>query len=120
MIWSELPPKRKIDGARKLLTEHHGTGHIYFVLAPQVRRVKIGHAYDIQKRLRDIRSFCPIELKVLHVFERKNQQTEKALHMLLDDVRLHGEWFEYTQDIREMLQQAGAEGLEKYPVVGEK
>lgn len=78
-------------------------GTIYFVLAEEVNRVKIGYADDAKKRLRELQIGSPVLLKLMAVFKGKTIEDEAFLHTVFDDYRVHGEWFEFSQEIRNYL-----------------
>src|SRR3954454_11473985 len=72
-----------------------GSGWLYAIVAPEVRRVKIGHAQDVAKRLLLFQTGSPTEL-TLHsaTLEEDVVLAETAAHMSLAHARVCGEWFD--------------------------
>jgi len=74
--------------------------------------VKIGRARDARRRLREIQTGYPRELRLLHV-EFGEGGAEKQLHRLLRGSRCRGEWFDFgdrdpVAEIRDALERVRA------------
>jgi Meiotically up-regulated gene 113 len=71
------------------------SGWLYAIAAPEVRRVKIGHAQDVAKRLLLFQTGSPTEL-MLHsaTLEDNVVVAEARAHAALAHARLTGEWFD--------------------------
>jgi hypothetical protein len=68
-------------------------GYIYFALAPEVGRVKIGHTRDVPAfRIEELRTGCPVELVCERVIFG-GVSLERALHTAFSDRRVFREWF---------------------------
>jgi|GEM_PF-1161694 len=75
-------------------------GTIY-VISTCVGSLKIGRAKDAARRIRDLQSASPSRITVLAVKRSDNPEAEELrLHRHFDRFRLHGEWFEDAQEIR--------------------
>jgi hypothetical protein len=70
-------------------------GWLYAIVAPEVRRVKIGRAQDVVKRLQELQSGSPSELMLHSATLHDNVPLAEAqAHADLAHARLHREWFE--------------------------
>jgi len=70
-----------------------GDDWIYFIHAPEVRRVKIGFSTDPESRLASLQVGSPVELRLIKLI-RGNRNEEARLHFRFRDKRLDGEWFD--------------------------
>lgn len=75
-------------------------GFVYFVKADVT--IKIGYAKDVYKRLKALQTANPIQLELIGYIPG-NKEKESSLHALFDDYRLSGEWFKYSDEIREYI-----------------
>lgn len=73
---------------------------VYCIGSPERGIVKIGHSINPQKRLMELKTGNPFQLEVLAVIEGDDKK-ERELHEKFKDLRLAGEWFSYTHDIKE-------------------
>lgn len=76
-------------------SEGHGdpVGMIYFIHAPERKRVKIGFTnWKVQRRLATLQSSCPEKLYLLACMEGTVVE-ERALHQQFHQYRDGGEWF---------------------------
>lgn len=67
-------------------------GFIYFVHAPDLKRIKIGFTVNLKVRLNELQMGSPADLKLL-VAVRGPLQVEFALLAAFHNYRIHGEWF---------------------------
>lgn len=67
-------------------------GVIYFLLAHEVARVKVGFTTHFENRFRDLQSTSPVKLEVLRVVEG-SYHDEQTVMAVFHKYRLHGEWF---------------------------
>lgn len=73
--------------------------HVYFILASSAkpRKMKIGKAKDPEKRLRQLQTGCPYQLKLIGTIRCKSDRhaidIEKAAHELFSEYNHLGEWF---------------------------
>lgn len=84
--------------------------NIYFIRAAD-GPVKIGHAYNIAKRMRDLQIASPGRLSVLAYFVAPALM-ERRLHKALADRRIGGEWFEFCPEIEILCRLARAGSIE--------
>ena len=71
---------------------HKSEGVIYFLLAREVNRIKIGFTQNLKQRFRDLLNNSPCELEILKVVHG-TLQTELAVHAVFNQYRLAGEWY---------------------------
>lgn len=71
---------------------------IYFVHAPEVERIKIGHSADCKRRLSDFTVGCPVKLNLL-VTSHGSHTDEQALHRVFKAAHHRGEWFNATPEL---------------------
>lgn len=77
-------------------------GYIYFVQAEGGGPIKIGHAFDVAKRLSELQIGAPQALQVIATTPG-TRATEDEFHRRFADDRLHGEWFESTPRLRSFI-----------------
>jgi hypothetical protein len=80
------------------------TGCVYFIAAPELRRVKIGYARDLPRRLSalQVSSPCPLVL-VAAVATDDPAGLERKLHKRFAHLRIQGEWFGLTDELDEEM-----------------
>ncbi len=78
------------------------TGYIYFVQANTGGPFKIGWAKDPAVRLTALQAAHPYQLAV-RAMVRGTRKDETRLHHKLQASRLQGEWFEDTEQVREVV-----------------
>ncbi len=69
---------------------------VYFVHCPLLGLVKIGYAFDVDLRLRAIRSLSPARIKLLGAIPG-DVYRESHLHRRFRKERKHGEWFRVSE-----------------------
>lgn len=74
---------------------------IYFITHDE-KYVKIGIAKDPRERLSQLQIGNPIRLKLWFAVDG-NEFTEKGLHVTWNEWRIMGEWFEFSQPIRDFM-----------------
>jgi hypothetical protein len=68
-------------------------GWVYFVVAPEIGRIKIGHTDGHpRKRLAALNQNCPLEIEGIGLL-RGSVRVERTLHGLFQDIRWRHEWF---------------------------
>ena len=75
---------------------------VYFILARDVGYVKIGFSTNIKRRLSDLQVGSPYAFILLAVAEG-DQVREKELHERFQKYRLSGEWFAYSEELRNFV-----------------
>lgn len=93
-----------------------GQAFVYFIVAEDVQRLKIGLSYNLDQRLKDLQAMSPIALTVLKTVRLENiyqaRKTERMFHSLFESTRHHGEWFSLTQEMRDRID-SEVSGIEK-------
>lgn len=77
---------------------------IYFILDTKSKAVKIGYTTikGLKRRLENLQVGTPFDLKILGVVWG-NRKIEKQLHEKFDKYHIRGEWFNYTPEFDEYL-----------------
>ena len=86
------------EGARRDYTE--GEMCLYFVEGAGL--IKIGVTVDLDKRLKNLRAGCPVELVLLGDI-LGSRALEAKLHKKFASACSHGEWFQGTDELREYI-----------------
>ena len=76
-------------------------GVVYFVAAPSTGQVKIGRTKSFHKRFAALQAGSPIELEKLGTIPG-GAAVELYLHASFIGERQHGEWFNLTDEIRQV------------------
>jgi hypothetical protein len=89
------------------IAEH---GAVYLIGTKRGGVVKIGHAVDVYRRLKDLRTGFPGGAIYVLSFIPGSNRIEAGLHELFSDLRINGEWFndremEISSTFEELLQQ---------------
>lgn len=77
---------------------------IYFILAPEAERIKIGYSAYPEKRINQLLTSSPYELEVLAVTPG-TQDEERELHRRFAHLRQHREWFTDCEELRNYINQ---------------
>lgn len=86
----------------KYFRRHRRDGYTYFIQCEHGGPIKIGSTLDDPlKRLKAIQANCPYRLVLLGILTGIHQ--EANAHKQWADARLHGEWFEPTDDLKEFI-----------------
>lgn len=86
------------------LPKQHSGGIIYFVHAPMVDLVKIGHSKNAAHRLKSLCAESPIPLELLGIIPGTIIQ-EKGLHKRFENDHHHNEWFDLSDAIKSYLRE---------------
>lgn len=93
---------------------------VYFIQCLETKRVKIGIAQKPIARLTQIQTMSPTKVDLVLSVEG-GLELEKALHKEFAETRLHGEWFEHTDELAtrmdELLAKKLADGVERMAAV---
>lgn len=73
-------------------------GFIYLIQGEVRTPIKVGHAHNVSRRLRELQCSNPAELHVLDVVPG-TEATERQMHKHLAPYRLRHEWFRYEEAI---------------------
>ena len=88
----------------------HRPLHLYFILAKRgiipkySGHVKIGIACNPYARVKTLQTGNPYKLKVLAVIKHA-ANIEGDIHKRLAHLHVRGEWFEYTEEIDELIEE---------------
>lgn len=66
---------------------------VYIIRAVGTRMIKVGITNDVDRRLSEIQSMCPVRLDVEDLLHGVDQTVERTIHFLMCQHRSHGEWF---------------------------
>jgi hypothetical protein len=77
---------------------------IYFVESIETDEIKIGFTKDknMERRLRALQSYSSSTLRVYAVAEG---DSDKEVHMIFANHRVHGEWFEACEEVYQLIDQ---------------
>jgi hypothetical protein len=78
------------ESVAQQIAEH---GVVYLIGVKRGGVVKIGHAIDVDRRLKDLRTGFPGAGIYVLSFIPGSNRLEAGLHDLFSDLRIHGEWF---------------------------
>lgn len=80
-------------------------GFVYIIQLGETDHYKIGMSIDVDKRLKQLQSRCPIPLKIVYRwFGYDYRYFEKALHDQFRKKHVTGEWFRLTtEDIMNLI-----------------
>lgn len=70
-----------------------GAEVVYFIHAPEVRRVKIGYSTDVEKRLIGLQTSSPCALRLIKIIPG-GKDLEQRLHYRFRAHHVDGEWFD--------------------------
>ncbi len=90
---------------------------VYFVQSAMGGPIKIGITSDLEARMKVLQMCCPFVLRVLHAVRGVDRSFESALHKRFAHYRLHGEWFENTRELMELIEWLKREGRKRKPDV---
>lgn len=76
-------------------------GHTYIIAYPEAGVVKIGQAVYYAERVEQVRNMSPVETEVVCAFVGLHH--ERDLHKRFAHLRRRGEFFEYTDELRDYL-----------------
>jgi hypothetical protein len=76
-------------------------GYVYFIVAEGCDRVKIGYSRDPTVRLNELQTGSPFPLRIVRVIPACRGTLETRVHKHFADLRLHGEWFRVTDDVKQ-------------------
>lgn len=80
---------------------------VYFVLAPEVNRVKIGMSSSVGTRLRSLQVSSPVILKCMGMIEFPSEyearKQEKSYHERFYSQHFNGEWFNCSENLIQQI-----------------
>lgn len=78
------------------------TGYVYFLEAIGLGQIRIGFSHEPEKLLSELLSSSPCELRLIGKIPG-DEEEQKEIHSMLDDMRYKGEWFFATNKVRELI-----------------
>ena len=78
------------------------TGYVYFIEAIGLGQIRIGFSHEPEKLLSELLSSSPCELRLIGKIPG-DEEEQKEIHSMLDDMRFKGEWFFATNKVRELI-----------------
>lgn len=99
-VLSLIPPHLIPEYESRLSRMGKNPGQItptYFIVAGDY--VKIGHSWDVEMRLRAVTTHCPLPAYLAGV----TTIPEKALHERFAAKRVHHEWFQLDEELRQFI-----------------
>lgn len=80
-------------------------GHIYFLFAPDLMRIKVGFTRDVERRFNSLLNASPCELELIGS-ARGAPRVEDALLCFLRPDQVKGEWFNATPRVVDAVEVA--------------
>lgn len=82
--------------------------YVYFIKTrDNAQLIKIGKAADVQKRLGQLQTGNASQLKLMGTIECSSEmealELERKLHEMFKDLRVRGEWFRCSQNLRNFI-----------------
>lgn len=80
--------------------------YIYFVIAPEINRMKVGKTRNLRRRILQMFGDCPCYLKVvlvLNVSWHYVSEIEKAIHKHFRHLKHHGEWLDIEDELLKFI-----------------
>lgn len=107
-----------LDQAVSVDRENGPAGFVYFIRAARMRAVKIGWARDAEARLRELQTASHHKLHLIG-FLPGSLEDERRWHLGFRSLRIRGEWFNLTDDLREAINAAlfGTAGAVRYSLL---
>lgn len=65
--------------------------------------VKIGSSTNPKYRMHQIQYNCPGQLYIIHEQAETPGLNERSVHRMLDSYNIHGEWFTYSNELKDLL-----------------
>lgn len=96
----DIQKSRRVNPERTNLPV--GKNYIYIIEAEKVSCIKVGRTTNLDLRMLQLQSSCPIRLKFLYVFLGTDSD-EKSLHKDLKSFRTYGEWFTLCKESLEII-----------------
>jgi hypothetical protein len=87
---------------------------IYFAVCRRLNAVKIGFAgTDVKDRLRNIKTACPYPVDAEAIIPG-DLVVERGMHRRFAGSRMHGEWFQITPEIEDLIAANSVEPSQPY------
>lgn len=108
--------RKSSEGIKLNPSNNRVENYIYFILSEEVSRVKIGRSSSPETRMNEMQTGSPTKLLLICEIELP-MKYEGILHEFFKDDRSHGEWFEYSEDIKTficMVQEKGGGSVVRF------
>lgn len=79
---------------------------VYFILAEEVNRVKIGYTGHIKDRLSNMQKDSPVKLQLYYFLDNWDEELEQLLHRYFSKYHFKGEWFEFSDEMKKFFEKA--------------
>jgi hypothetical protein len=77
---------------------------VYFIIAPNQKKIKIGHSKDITRRHKNLKTgFMDRDIHFCSILVQDPDKLESKLHKEFKHLRAGGEWFYLTRELVEFL-----------------
>lgn len=80
------------------------TGYVYFIEAVELGQISIGFSEEPEKRLSDLSRSSPYELRLIGKIPG-DEEKQKEIHSMFEDIRFKREWFFATKKLREFIEE---------------
>lgn len=77
--------------------------NIYFIVNKDFTKCKIGESQDVDKRLKQHQTGNPDKLVIYRVLQNIPVSFEKEIHERFSHLRLEGEWFKMTEELKNYI-----------------
>ena len=77
---------------------------IYFIQCGENGPIKIGQTGDVEKRISQLQTGCPYELKLLWTYHG-NSWKEEEVHEALEAENIRGEWFHPSSNVFDFMKE---------------
>lgn len=95
----------------KYLPKIEKSKYVYFILTKKLKAVKIGVSADPLRRLEALQIGNPSKLKLLLTINQNIYLNEKRLHEKFEKWHIRGEWFKYTKELKDYINNLFVEEL---------
>ena len=85
-------------------TSSHRPFTIYFIQQGNNGPVKVGRSCDVSSRMASLQTANPVPLRLLATVPEDETLTEASVHQRFCHIRLEGEWFEPTHELRGFIE----------------
>jgi hypothetical protein len=94
----------KISQGLSLYEQKQRANIVYFILGKTTNLIKIGVTVDLKERMQTLQLSSPDKLQVVETFVAMDAlKVESYLHKQFKHLLSHGEWFSYTDEIKQHI-----------------
>ena len=99
---------------REATKKTKGCVYLYAVSANvKPKRVKLGISSDPESRTSNMQTGCPVKLKLMG-YVLASYALESAVHEMLSEYRIRGEWFRYEGLVKRFVDAIASGSLDKF------